>query len=499
MLNGGVASADNEVVFRTAKALADSGSWAIKDLERWPGFGTAKGLDGRKYSVFGAGESLALVPAVMLAELINRTGWYEHIAFDLPVSPYAGPAFVNTTDWTVASVVEARALRCVVSFFYVAAGSAAVFLFWLIIYRLTGSSAGATFGSLLFGIGSLQWPYAASLFSESLVVTLALWSFLLLVGECAPDRHGAAARPVRLVLSGLLLGAAVATHITAVLLVPFYAGYLLAKARMNTGSLRTGLRLAALHVLGVAVVGLLVFQYNAWRFGNILETGRTVDPGAIREFGYGFFVPPWSGMSGLMVSWGKGLLIYSPAVLLGLLGWRALFRSDKALGLTLAGIIITRWLFISSRFDWPGGYSLGPRLLVPVIPFALLPFGFWLADQKGGWRRQMIAAVGIYLCAVQQFYLQVGDVFNLFSTNQLYAAFSGVNVFKHWALYLSAEYAPIFHILEARFSPFVLKVFDCSTQTLFAYGTLLLTCITCAWVWVLNGRWRRNATPAATP
>lgn len=49
-----------------------------------------------------------------------------------------------------------------------------------------------------------------------------------------------------------------------------------------------------------------------------------------------------------------------------------------------------RWLTISTRSDWFGGWGVGPRHLVPVIPVAMLGFAAALervAQWRAGWRR----------------------------------------------------------------------------------------------------------------
>src|SRR6185369_490553 len=53
LMYGGVRSPDSEVVFQTGQAIADHGTTAVDGIWGWPGFGIARGVDGRHYSVFG--------------------------------------------------------------------------------------------------------------------------------------------------------------------------------------------------------------------------------------------------------------------------------------------------------------------------------------------------------------------------------------------------------------------------------------------------------------
>jgi hypothetical protein len=100
------------------------------------------------------------------------------------------------------------------------------------------------------------------------------------------------------------------------------------------------------------------------RFGDPLETGR---------FGYySEFVAPWEGLAAQVVAPGRSFLLYSPAVLLGLFGWAALRRRAPEVCWFAGAAILLRWAAISTRSDWFGGWGLGARHLVPVIPLAML-------------------------------------------------------------------------------------------------------------------------------
>ena len=79
-------SPDSEAVFRAAESLSSGQGLVVQvPVEMWPGFGTARGLDGRMYSVFGPGESIALAP---ILALVNATGLPDRL--EMPPS-YAPP------------------------------------------------------------------------------------------------------------------------------------------------------------------------------------------------------------------------------------------------------------------------------------------------------------------------------------------------------------------------------------------------------------------------
>lgn len=103
--------------------------------------------------------------------------------------------------------------------------------------------------------------------------------------------------------------------------------------------------------------------------------------GAVSEFplaeqGKSWREPLLAGLSGLLVSPGRGLFVYSPIVLLSLAGmvlaWR---RKDVFLRYLSVGPILVVLLY-SKWFMWWGGYCYGPRLLAdlaPILCFLLYP------------------------------------------------------------------------------------------------------------------------------
>jgi len=76
-------------------------------------------------------------------------------------------------------------------------------------------------------------------------------------------------------------------------------------------------------------------------------------------------------LAGLLLSPGRGLLIYTPVVVWSVLGAvrsvRSGIRPETA---ACASIIAAYVLLTSFWFNWWGGYSYGPRLLADMLPFA---------------------------------------------------------------------------------------------------------------------------------
>jgi hypothetical protein len=83
---------------------------------------------------------------------------------------------------------------------------------------------------------------------------------------------------------------------------------------------------------------------------------------------------PWIGAAGLLVSPSRGLLIFSPVVIVALLGIPAALRTlpYHGVGWALAGSFAL-YLVYAVYTVWWGGHSYGPRYLLDFVVFLTPP------------------------------------------------------------------------------------------------------------------------------
>ena len=309
------------------------------------------GPDGKYYTGAGLGWSLAAVPFYVLAEK------------GAELLPDLSPGYLTRASVTL---VNTLALSLCATL---------LFLLDSLLYPLPV----ATFVALAYGFGSIAWAYARGTFSEPLVALGLLWA--VYAGFCAQETG----RSRWWMLAGLGLGGALLTRqAAAIMALPLAAWALVAGWR--SAGLRGMLRnLIALGVPLVLAQG-IVFAYNALRFGQPLNTGY--------EGGLPGSFNPLTGLYGMLASPGKGLPVFVPLVLLGLAGWPIFLRKRLLLGAVLLAMIGLQFaMYASTERAWAGGLSWGPRHLVPILAFCLLPIGdLWPILRRHRWL-EMAAAL----------------------------------------------------------------------------------------------------------
>jgi hypothetical protein len=264
--------------------------------------------------------------------------------------------------------------------------AATVALVALISLQLGSTLSGACRAALCFAGGTIALVYARTFYADpllSLLVAAALYSVLV------RSRRAVA-------LSALFAALAVLAKPTGILLAPALSAYLLFK--------KSPPRLALAPVIGGAFGLLLYFLYNLLRFGNPLMFGQA--------WIFSLSAVPY-GVAGLLFSPGRGLLWYPPAVLLAILGFRAAWKTRPFEALLIvspfAGFLLLHSLYI----NWDGGWSWGPRYLLPALPGLLALTG--LLDGKATKALLLLSFLGFLVNAptlvsyYERYYAELND------------------------------------------------------------------------------------------
>ena len=94
------------------------------------------------------------------------------------------------------------------------------------------------------------------------------------------------------------------------------------------------------------------------------------------------------------------MLLYSPALILGIIGLAVLHRKAPHFAVTIAGVSFTALVFYSAFGMWRGDTSWGPRFLVPLTPFLLLPAALQMRRWPAAFWTALLIGFAIQLPAV---------------------------------------------------------------------------------------------------
>lgn len=273
-------------------------------------------------------------------------------------------------------------------------------------YRIILSVSGDRFFSLMavvaVWLGTMAFPFSTLFFSHQMAASLLVLAFYCLFQLRRPG-DAPVTHPKRyLGVAGLLMGLSMATEYPTALLaglLSLYAFWLIAKGK--------GAFAAKARLVGALAIGLLsgiavLIAYNLAAFGKpfyIPYEAYSAANSPFATYSRGWLGMQWRGWKqfldalasitlhppiGLLYVWGERWAIYArnPVLWLALPGlvmmtWQRKWRAE---GVLIGAMIVAYLLFLtsygSSPYDWTGASYLGPRHLIPLLPFLALPLYF---------------------------------------------------------------------------------------------------------------------------
>lgn len=329
---------DEEQMLRTAVSMAEFGEIG---LARGAAF-TVHRPGGDAVSPYGIGQSLAEVPAAVLA-----SGWERRFGPGSSQTLFVGLELLLVAAAALGAALLAEAL---------------------------GASAGgvllALFGTAL---ASPLWAYVATGFSEPLQAAALVFALLFAVRA---GRPGEARAGTWSVAAGALSGVAVLTKGMNITLVP------LVLAPLFVGRDSRGARLVRA-ALGFLPPFSVFLSFEFARFGRPFASYG----------GQGFTHPPLDGLWRLLVGVNKGLLWYFPLLVVSAAGVAVLARTARAAAVVgITGTLALLVALASAWWAWDGTVGWGPRLLVPAVPLLAAAAGIACV---GRWRRPAWALLGL--------------------------------------------------------------------------------------------------------
>lgn len=398
---GHLYSPDEEIMFRVTESLAMRGALDIEPIVDPAGnsFASRRGQNGLEYAQYGIANSLFAVPlyyaGAAACELVSSEAAARALSF-------------RTTDYVEPDAPKRGHLllkRFAVSFFGIIVGAATCALFWRFCAVLAGQRV-AWFAAIAYGAGTMAWAHSRTFFSEPIATFFMLLSFYALA---QPPR----VTILRWALSGAAFAFALLSRLDSAIVFPALCLYALLRhwegehgdlrayfaepASVLLRDLFSGRFFAALAAFAAPLALFTAFHFglNALHFGNPFTSAY-----ADQAEGIAFTTPLLAGLYGFLLSVGKSIFLFSPALLLALLGWRALSQRHLALSIGCAAATALIILFHARWQNWTGGWCWGPRHIFQVHVFAMLPVVGFVADWTRA-RKAVFAVVMVFAAAVQ--------------------------------------------------------------------------------------------------
>lgn len=276
----------------------------------------------------------------------------------LAVPIYAAPMLAGVTNSRESILHLAKVSAAIITDFSV------LFLFLALCEMVSVPWAAVI--AVVYALGTTAFSVSSQAFWQHGPSALFLTLGLLLLVKGLKDQSW-------LPFAGLSFSVAVLMRYTDAVIALIFAFYILQKHR----------RVLFQYLSLSALPACILLAYNHWYMGSVMNTGyfRVGSHASLLLWK----TPFWQGLSGLLVSPSRGLFVYSPILLMSLVGIYLIWKKGPVSFRYLTIGVFTIILVYSKWYMWYGGYCYGPRLLADIAPFLcffLYPLGPLLEKRR---------------------------------------------------------------------------------------------------------------------
>ena len=347
-------------------AVVDEGTLSIDHY--YQNTGDYAAFNGHYYSDKAPGSAFLGVPVYAAIRPILNSSPMQQAMNRLAQSDAFGATLKKEGTGLLTDKIYFALVLYIVTFTVVSIPSA---LLGVLIYKFLGAFAERSVWrvvvALLYGLATNAFPYSGSFLGHQIVAFLLFGAFYLayLIGQGRASLRWT-------LLTGLMLSYAVITEYPTALIAAAIFGYVwlvLPDRRWMIALIGGGLP-----------PGLLLMAYDWAIFGNVLPVGYMHSEMYTDIHGQGFISlvgPSLPALWGITFGSFRGLFFIAPILLLAVPGFVIWWRQGKCRwewGVCLWAVV-SFILFNGSSVMWHGGYSVGPRYLLPMVPFIAVALG----------------------------------------------------------------------------------------------------------------------------
>jgi len=354
----GIQSGDNVFHYERTQNILKTHSFSMPEgrydfnKQPWLRSWMEEGKDGRIYLILPDGLSIASIPFSFLGNFIEKTGNYDEYRNKINEAwennqPERMIYYLNKLPSSFFSVVMNSFLLALT-----------IIVFFKFCYLLTNSPKKAFVSSILLGNATILWVYSSNFWTQPIVTFCMFSAFYFLFRFNREDNIK------YLLLAGFFAGYSYISRYASILSLPFFVFYLICSGWKERKSIVKNL---AIFSIPLFIILFIQMYWNFYRFGSPLHLGVNKLP-FLRKC----FIPYSTGM---LFSLSRSIFVFSPPLILGLLGIKKFIKEHKLEFISITVISLSFIIFYS--FFGFGisliGSAWGPRYLVPITPFLLLP------------------------------------------------------------------------------------------------------------------------------
>jgi len=234
--------------------------------------------------------------------------------------------------------------------------------------------------AFLYGFTTMAWAYSSTAMSVILVSMTVLLSFYFYRKFVKNQNFSS------LIFCGFSLGASVLVRYDSFIIVVIILVFLIGTILRNKSKLKN---LTCL-LIPLFFCAIIFMGINYIQFGTFLEYSFKTESG----YGLGPTSPIHVGVFGLLFSPGAGLFIFSPILFTIFVSFFDFYKKDKSSFLIFSAYFVSMLVFFGNLETWHGFVSWGPRYLLPVIPFLLIPLAASIEKRNSIGFRFLVIVLG---------------------------------------------------------------------------------------------------------
>ncbi len=334
----------------------------------------AVGIDGRRYSFFGIGQSICMLDLAAMGLAMEKVGRVNARTADL----------------------AAQFLASVISFPVI--GAALVWLFYRLVLSLGYNKKVAIFSSAVLAFATMNFHYSVNTQEQTQVALLLVLAILLMV------RYHRRRRFVDAWLFCVALGMCLIFRLASAVMV--FPIYVVAAVSDVFGPYKKDLSKTIGKWLLAGVLGTGGFivacgWYNYARFGSIFEIGYPLAMATGlggRKMFESALLPTLAAM---LFSPGKSIFLYNPVLLLLPVCIWSFYRRHAVVAVAISSAVIVNFVLYGFYTAWAGDYAWSIRYQAAVLPFLILPLVELFNRSLKNLAKTMIISIIAVSCVIQ--------------------------------------------------------------------------------------------------